>query len=138
LERDQLLKKQRSFFTSEEKQLFKKGDGINVYEEPVFILNTYEQCITLYCKDNHLNLTSIDVDNIIQHLEDLFATLVEDERLYDDAYFRATGNLLGHDFNTFLLLCCLTLLIKFIVLVYNKNIGKLLHDFWINNKSLKF
>ena len=97
MERDQLLKKQRSFFTSEEKQLFKKGDGINVYEEPVFILNTYEQCITLYCKDNHLNLTSIDVDNIIQHLEDLFATLVEDERLYDDAYFRATGNLLGHD-----------------------------------------
>merc|ERR1711915_63187 len=38
------------------KTLFKRGDGINVYEEPVHILLTYFSCIRQQCKNENLDL----------------------------------------------------------------------------------
>merc|ERR1711962_140270 len=36
--------------------LFKKGDGINVYEEPLFIMKTYFRCIRKQATNENLDL----------------------------------------------------------------------------------
>jgi len=67
------------------KQLFKKGDGINVYEEPVFMMKLFMECVKKFCsvgEDNQLNVVvHYDITKI-----DHFLTIVQEHTVSQDLY----------------------------------------------------